>query len=334
MSKYHVYGVGNGLLDMEFSVSNELLEELKIDKGVMTLVDEKQEQEILEKLSHLPCKKSSGGSAANTLVAVSQFGGRGFYSCKVANDHIGHFFLEDLKASGLETNLHPDSLEKGTTGKCLVLVTPDADRTMNTFLGITGELAPKDLVPEAILESDYLYIEGYLVSAPSAYQTALKAKEIAKSSGNVKVAFSLSDPNMVEFFRPNIAQVIEPGLDLIFANETEALKLAQTTNLSDAITYLKGISKSFALTLGARGSLVYHNEELVEIAPVPVKAVDTVGAGDMYAGAFLYGLTQGLTAVQAGNLASIASSRIVTHFGPRLKTEDVQAILDTFEKKK
>ncbi len=331
MSKYHIYGVGNALLDMEFTVSKEVLEELKIDKGVMTLIDAKQEQEILGKLSNLACQKSSGGSAANTLVAVSQFGGKGFYSCKVANDHTGHFFLEGLKASGLDTNLHLESLEEGVTGKCLVFVTPDADRTMNTFLGITGEIAPTDLNPQAILDSEYLYIEGYLVSAPTAKETALKAKEIA-DSGNVKVAFSLSDPNMAEFFREDILKIIGSGIDLLFANEMEVLKLARTDDLQEAIQYLKTLAKNFAITLGSNGSVIYQGDNYLEIAPVKVQAVDTVGAGDMYAAAFLYGITQGMTLTQAGDLASLASSRIVTHFGPRLETSEVQKILKEFSK--
>jgi len=331
MKKYQVYGVGNGLLDMEFSVTLDLLETLKIDKGVMTLVDEKQEKEILNKLSHLPCNKSSGGSAANTLVAFSQFGGQGFYSCKVANDEAGHFFLEDLSASGLHTNLHPENLENGTTGKCLVFVTPDADRSMNTFLGITGDITPKDLVADAILASEYLYLEGYLVSSATGLETLLKAKEIARSA-EVKVAFSLSDPNMVEYFSSGIFAVLESGVDLLFANETEASKLAKSNNLLETISYLKTVSNSFALTLGAKGSLLYHDEALIEIDPVKVKALDTVGAGDMYAGAFLYGLTHGLTCGASGDLASLASSTIVTQYGPRLKIDQVQSILKVFKK--
>ncbi len=329
MVEYQVYGVGNALLDMEFSVPVELLENLKIDKGVMTLINEDQEQELVAKLSQLPSKKSSGGSAANTLVAFSQFGGLGFYSCKVANDESGHFFLKDLKTSGLDTNLQSDTLDNGITGKCLVFVTPDADRTMNTFLGITSEIVPADLLPEAILGSQYLYLEGYLTASATGLDTVLKAKEIAHS-GNVKVAFSLSDPNMVEYFSKSIQKVIEGGLDLIFANEEESFKLAKTNSLTESIAYLQNISRGFALTLGSRGSLVYYDGELIEINPVQVQAIDTVGAGDMYAGAFLYGLTQGMGAQRSGELASKASARIVTHFGPRLSKEDVQSLLIGF----
>jgi len=329
MVKYQVYGVGNALLDMEFSVSVELLENLKIDKGVMTLIDQNQEQEMVTRLSHLPCKKSSGGSAANTLVAFSQFGGSGFYSCKVANDESGHFFLKDLKASGLDTNLDIEKLENGTTGKCLVFVTPDADRTMNSFLGITSEIAPSDLLPEAILGSEYLYLEGYLTASETGLSTLVKAKEIARS-GNIQIAFSLSDPNMVEYFYPAITQVIAGGIDLIFANEEESFKLAKTHSLSESVNYLKSVSRNFALTLGSRGSLVYYDGELIEIEPLQVTAIDTVGAGDMYAGAFLYGLTHGMSAQRSGELASLAAARIVSHYGPRLTKEDVQSLLMDF----
>ncbi len=325
--KYHVYGVGNALVDMEFEVTPEILQALNINKGVMTLVDETRQAEIVSQLNGRLCKQSGGGSAANTMVAISQFGGKGFYSCKVANDEAGTFYLEDLRRCGLDTNLHNGEREVGTTGKCLVMVTPDADRTMNTFLGITGSLSPQELVPEALADADYLYLEGYLVSSPTAKEAAIKAREIAQKQ-RVKVSFSLSDPNMVDFFREDLLKIIGAGVDFIFANETEALKMAQTENLSEAIAHLKTLTRGFAITLGKKGSLIFDGQEMLEISPYPVEAIDTVGAGDMYAGAFLYGITHGMNDAQAGDLASRASSRIVTCFGPRLATEDLQSLLE------
>ncbi|YAI81237.1 MAG: adenosine kinase [cyanobacterium endosymbiont of Rhopalodia sterrenbergii] len=324
--KYHVYGAGNALVDIEFQVSPELLQVLNIDKGVMTLVDEVRQEELIKKLNGQPCKQSSGGSAANTMIAISQLGGNGFYSCKVAADKAGKFYLEDLRQCGLDTNEHNEDGEEGTTGKCLVMVTPDADRTMNTFLGISGNLSEQELVFEAISDSEYLYLEGYLVTSPTAQAAAIKAREIAESSG-VKTTFSLSDPNIVEFFKNGLLNIIGSGLDFIFTNEAEAAKISNTEDCSEMIAYLKTIAKGFAITRGSKGSLVFDGRELIEIAPYSVQAIDTVGAGDMYAGAFLYGITHGMTYGQAGDLASRASSRIVASYGPRLTTEELKSLI-------
>lgn len=326
MSKYHVYGIGNALVDMEFEISPELMQALKIDKGVMTLIDEERQGEILQQLSDFPCKKICGGSAANTAIAISQFGGKCFYSCKVANDETGSFYLEDLLRNGVDTNLQRHPRPAGVTGKCLVLVTPDADRTMNTYLGITASLATDELVPEAIADSEYLYIEGYLVSSTTARAAAISACESAQKAG-VKTALSLSDLNMVKFFKEGLLEIIGSGMDFIFANETEALAMASTDELKVAIEYLKKLTKGFAITLGSRGSLIFDGQEIIEIAPVPVTAIDTVGAGDMYAGAFLYGITHGMSFAEAGKLASLASARLVTQYGPRLDKEETQSLL-------
>jgi len=327
MKKYDVYGIGNALMDMEFSVSVELLQEMKIEKGIMTLMDENQQQEIMTRLGNIPEKKSSGGSAANTMVALSQLGGKAFYSCKVANDQTGDLYLKDLVDCGVEINKNQGELSAGITGKCLVMVTPDADRTMGTFLGITGKLSEAELVPEAIKNSEYLYIEGYLVSSPTAIKAAITAREIAKKAGG-KIAFSLSDLSMVEYFKPGILEIIGEGIDFIFANEIEALKLAETEKIEVAVEHLKTLTSCFAITLGAKGSLIFDGTEIIEIPPVTVKAIDTVGAGDMYAGAFLYGITHGMSYSAAGNLASQAAAKIVTSYGPRLATAELKSLLN------
>lgn len=330
--QYSVYGVGNALVDMEFEVTAEELQDLGIDKGVMTLVDEPRQSFLVEQLNHRLGKQSGGGSAANTLVAIAQLGGKGFYSCKVAQDEAGVFYLEDLRAVGLETNRHNGNAhsdiqsEAGTTGKCLVLVTPDADRTMNTFLGITASLSVEELNSDAIAASEYLYLEGYLVTSPTALEAAIQAKTIAQTAG-VKTTLSLSDPNMVAYFKEGLTQIIGTGLDFIFANESEACGLAQTSHIDEAVTYLKTLATGFAITRGSQGSLIFDGENLLEIPPFPVKAIDTVGAGDIYAGAFLYGITHGLSHLQAGTLASLASSRIVSRYGARLETEELRSLV-------
>ncbi len=323
---YDVYGIGNALVDLEFEVSLATLETLKVEKGVMTLVDELRHGELLVDLRVPPKKKASGGSAANTIVAVSQFGGKSFYSCKVASDEFGAFYLADLLECGVDTNLQHQSREDGITGKCIVFVTPDADRTMNTFLGITANFSTAELVPAALQDSQYLYIEGYLVSSPTGREAAIAARDLARTAGT-RVALSLSDPNMVRFFREGLVEIIGEGLDLLFANETEACEMAGTTDLQAAIADLKQYSHTLAITRGPAGSLICDGEQVFEIAPVPVKAVDTVGAGDMYAGALLYGLTQGWSYPEAGAFASRAAAKVVSQFGPRLPQQAVQTLM-------
>ncbi len=326
MTKYDVYALGNALLDVEFEVSPETLEKLEIDKGVMTLLDRDAQDKIVSNLSEYDKKRSCGGSAANTLIAVSQFGGKAFYSCKVADDEPGKFYTKDLLDCGVATNLDTQVADPGITGKCLVFVTPDADRTMNTFLGISGSFSDAELIPEAIENAEYTYIEGYLVSGESSKQAAIEAKRIAQAAGK-KVAFTLADFNMVKFFKSGLLEIIGSGIDFLFANQSEALLMADTEDFDVAVGYFKTISKGFAITRGAAGSVIFDGKKLIEIEPFPVKAIDTVGAGDMYAGAFLYGITNGMSYEEAGRLASKASSKIVTSLGARLKTEDVQALL-------
>ncbi|MGL5835697.1 MAG: adenosine kinase [Waterburya sp.] len=327
MTKYDVYALGNALLDIEFAVSPEVLQNLSIEKGVMTLLDQDSQDKIVSNLANYDQKRSCGGSAANTLIAISQFGGKAFYSCKVADDEPGKFYTQDLIDCGVTTNLESHEAEPGVTGKCLVFVTPDADRTMNTFLGISGEFSDTELVPEAIENAEYTYIEDYLVTGENSKKAAIKARETAQAAGN-KVAFTLADLNMVKFFKSGLLEIIGSGVDLLFANEGEALLMAETEDFDQAIEYLKTLSKRFAVTRGASGSVVFDGEQLIQIEPFPVKAIDTVGAGDMYAGAFLYGITNGMNYAEAGRLASLASSRIVTTLGARMKTPEVQNLLN------
>jgi sugar/nucleoside kinase (ribokinase family) len=292
----------------------------------MTLLDQDSQDKIVSHLAEYDQKRSCGGSAANTLIAISQFGGKAFYSCKVADDEPGKFYTQDLLDCGVATNLENHVPEVGVTGKCLVFVTPDADRTMNTFLGISGNFSDVELVPQVIQNATYTYIEGYLVSGENSKQAAIKAKEIAQAAGN-KTAFTLADLNMVKFFKPGLLEIIGSGVDFLFANEGEALLMAETQDFDVAVDYLKTLAKEFAITRGAKGSVIFDGEKLIEIAPFPVKAIDTVGAGDMYAGALLYGITNGMNLSEAGRLASLASAKIVTSLGARLKTPEVKALL-------
>ena len=324
MSKYDVYGLGNALVDMEFEISDQFLQDNAIDKGVMTLVDENQQHLLIEQLDVFEGNKASGGSAANTLIAVSAMGGSAYYSCKVADDDLGHFYLDDLKTAGVDCNM--DGKHKGgITGKCLVMVTPDAERTMHTFLGISSELSPYEVNEDAIKNASFCYLEGYLTTSETGKAANIAARKIAEEN-NIKTSLTFSDPFVAEHFRDGFTETIGDGIDLLFCNEVEALSYTQKGSIDEAIEVIKTFSKTFAITLGADGAAVYDGSNLIKIDAHPVKAVDTNGAGDLFAGAFMYGLTHGMTFEQAGNLASKASSQIVSQFGPRLRLEQYQAL--------
>jgi len=329
MNKYDVYALGNALVDIEYHSTPKKLVELGIDKGVMTLIDEQRQNSLIAQLGESHESMACGGSAANTIIALAQMGAKTHFDCRVSNDLTGQVFARDLHDSGVNSNLDFKPLPNGHTGKCLVFVTPDADRTMNTFLGVSGELDVSDIDREAIRQSEYVYIEGYLASADNTRDAAVEVRRVAEKLG-VKTSLTLSDPNMVKFFRDSLQAMIGERVDLLFANEDEAMELASTDNLEDAVELFKKISHNFAITRGKEGALLFDGLGLIEVKPKQVEAVDTLGAGDMFAGAFLYGLTRGMSFHQAGELASAASAKIVTQFGPRLRAEQTQAILQTF----
>ena len=328
MSQYHIYGIGAALVDTEIAVNDEELKTFGIDKGVMTLVDESRQHELIEKLSdHLVAsKRASGGSAANTIIAASYFGADTFYSCKVADDENGHFYINDMKSANVAM---PNVVaSQGITGKCLVMITPDAERTMNTFLGISETVSSDELDHDAIKNSAYVYLEGYLVSSDTGRAAAIECRKIAEAN-NVKTALSLSDPAMVQFFHDGLSEMIGDKVDLLFCNLDEALAYTKTEDIDTAVVSLKSIADEFVITLGSNGALVYDGHNTIKIAACKTEAIDTNGAGDMFAGAFLYALTQGHNHTFAGNLASLAASTVVGQFGPRLKPDQHQTILDS-----
>lgn len=327
MAKYDVYGLGNALVDYEFSVNDEDLNRLEVDKGLMTLVDEERQHQILEGLHKETPNRACGGSAANTMIAISQLGGNSFYSCKVASDETGDFYYKDLKANGVSTSLDEVARKDGVTGKCFVLVTPDAERSMNTFLGITESFSEEEIIPEAIKESKYIYMEGYLVTSPTGRAAAVKARKIAQEFG-VKTALTFSDPNMVQFFKDGLKEMIGEKVDLLFCNESEALTYAETEDLSLAVEAIKKVANSFVITLGAKGALVFDGNQELVVEGFEAKAVDTNGAGDIFAGSFLYGLTNGHSFADSAKLANYAASLLVTKYGPRLDGSYLQQLQD------
>lgn len=324
--KYDVYGIGNALVDLEFKVSDKFLYDHKVQKGLMTLVDEDTQFRLIGAIEHDDLNRKSGGSAANSIIAVSQFGGKSFYSCKVANDEYGDFYLKDMNDAGVDTNLDGAVREDGVTGKCLVMITSDADRTMNTFLGATTNLSTREIVEASIKDSQYLYLEGYLTTSETGVEAMKAGKKIAEDN-DVKTAITLSDPSIVQFFKEKFVEVIGASVDLLFCNEDEAMAFTGKDNLSDAREALKSEAKRFAITLGSNGAMIWDGDTFIDIEPYAVKAVDTNGAGDMFAGAFLYGITNGMTYASAGKLASLASSKVVSQYGPRMKWHEVQAML-------
>ena len=325
--KYHVYAVGNALVDKEFEVTDEFLRDNNIEKGMMSLLDEDTHITLLNTLKEQfgLKKRAGGGSAANSIVAISQFGGKTFYACKVAKDEQGDFYKKNLHEAGVTTFL--DKVQcSGNTGKCMVMVTPDAERTMNTFLGITADFSEDELHLDELKQSEYLYIEGYLVTSDVSRKAAIKARKIA-AEHNVKTAMTFSDPSMVTYFSEGIEEIFGEGVDILFCNEEEALTFTATKNLDDAIASLSPKVGKLVITLGEKGASIVENGITTHVEAQKTDAIDTNGAGDMFAGAFLYGITHGLSNKQAGHLANMAAAKVVATFGARLEKEVHQELL-------
>lgn len=325
--KYDVYGIGNALVDIVTEVEDDFFTKNGIEKGLMTLVDEERQVQLISAIHLDSSSMQCGGSAANTVIAVSQFGGKSFYSCRVAHDDMGAFYLKDMKDNGVDTNLSFEQAPFGITGKCLVMTTPDTERTMNTFLGITADFSVEEINEGALKDSSYLYIEGYLITSENGREAMRTAKKMAEENG-VKTALTFSDPSMVKYFRKEMEEVIGASVDLLFCNEEEAMLYTATDSIAEAREALKKVAKRFAITQGANGAIIFDGDTFIDIEPYPVKAIDANGAGDMFAGAFLYGIVHGHSYAEAGKLASLASSKVVAKFGPRLEWPQVKGILN------
>jgi len=309
-----VYGLGNALVDLQVRVDDEFLAQQGLAKGHMTLVDTARQADVLAALRDRPHARSSGGSAANTMVGVSEFGGRAAFCGKVGQDALGKFYRDDLLKVGVRFD---GGSSAEPTGTSLVLITPDAQRTMLTSLGASSLLESADVSSASLQECKYLYVEGYLLSGEPTRGAALRAIEQAKAAG-AKIALSVSDPFVVSSAGQLLWDLIEGPVDLVFCNEMEAAALVGTEDMVECARALHAHAERVALTLGAKGSLLMHDGVLHPVEGVPVEAVDTTGAGDMYAAGILYGLTNGLSWPQAGRLASHAAARVVSTLGARL----------------
>ena len=326
MKKFDIYGLGAALVDTELEVSDQDLLSMGVEKGLMTLVDEARQEELLKALEDrmMQSKRASGGSAGNTIIAANYFGSKTFFSGRVANDDNGHFYLKDMELAGVKTV--SASEEPGVTGKCLILITPDAERSMNTFLGASEKFSTQELDFEAIGDSSYLYIESYLVTSESGKDAAIKARQHAQSH-STKVALSFSDPGIVQHFKTGIDNMIGERIDLIFCNKDEALAYTGADSVEQAIEQIHQVADEVVVTLGAEGALLSHNDSLIKIEGTAVEAVDTNGAGDMFAGAYLYGISVNLPREACGELASRAAAKVVSQFGPRLNPDQYQDLI-------
>ncbi len=299
-SKFDVYGVGNALVDVQVRVDEEFITHLALKKGHMELVDAGRQAQVLAALTRHPVNRCSGGSAANTMVGVAELGGRAAYCGKVGEDDLGRFYRDDLDAVGVRFGA---ATAAEPTGTSLVLITPDAQRTMLTSLGASSLLDAHDVQAAALDESTR--------------RAALAAIEAAKERG-VRVALTVSDPFVVAQSADLLWKLIEGPVDLLFCNELEASALVGTDDMVECARTLHRRATNVALTLGAKGSLLMHEGTLHPVEGVPVEPVDTTGAGDMYAAGILYGLTHGLSWPEAGRLASHAAARVVSTLGARL----------------
>ena len=272
--------------------------------------------------------QASGGSAANTTVAFSALGGTAFYGCRVGNDDLGSIYLNGLNEAGIKTAAQ--SISEGVTGTCMVLISPDSERTMHTYLGITAELTAEQIDFEPLKAAKWLYIEGYLSTSDTARVAVKQARELAKAHG-VKIALSLSDPAMVQYARQGLEELLDDGVDLLFCNEQEALMFSNTETLDAAIEVLKSKNQHIVITQGANGAVIIDPEQQFHVAGREVHAVDTNGAGDAFAGAFLYAINAGLTLKAAAQLAILISSEVVAQFGPRLAVENYAKLFEQFK---
>ena len=313
--EYNVYGVGNALVDIQAQIPDEVLNRLGFAKGLMTLVDSDTQTKVLDALNGVTVTRCAGGSAANTIMGIADFGGKAAYVGKVGIDEIGEFFLKDMRQMGVTIEVSPGEAGSGT---CVILITPDAQRTMLTHLGVSATIGPEDIDEEEIKKAEYLYVEGYLFAGTTTKQAALKAIQIAKAHG-VKVAFTVSDPFLIHNYRNEFWELIKGPVDLLFCNLEEARALTTFDDPIECAREIHNHAENVALTLGPNGSILMHNGEVIPIEGVEAEAIDTTGAGDMYAAGILYGITNGLTWKQAGHLASHAAASIVEQLGARLQ---------------
>ena len=309
-----VVGIGNALVDVLSQADETLLAREGLVKGTMHLIDEARAHALYAAMG--PGVEMSGGSAANTVVGVASFGGRAHYVGKVRDDQLGEVFGHDLRATGVGYDTR-HATSGPPTGRCLILVTPDAQRTMGTFLGASVRLGPDDIDKDLITRGRILYLEGYLFDPPAAQEAFRVAASIAHAAGR-KVSLTLSDPFCVDRHREAFLDLVEHHVDILFANEAEICALYQVRDFDAALGRVRGHCEVAALTRSAKGSVLVGNGRMHVVCAAPVEAVvDTTGAGDLYAAGVIYGLSQGFDLPTCGRLGSLAAAEVIAHVGAR-----------------
>ena len=330
MTTYDLYAIGNALVDSEYEVSDEQLQAMGVEKRHMTLIDAERRALLQSQVKDKHSRSTGGGSAGNTVVALAQLGGRAFYSCRVADDELGDFYRKDLASNGVDSNLaHGPLSSQGQTGTCMVMVTPDAESSMSTFLGTTADLDHSALNADALAKSKVYYMEGYLAASPTGLDAAIRGRAIARQAG-VKLATTLSDMSMINFCRPGLEAMVGNaemgGLDFLFCNEEEAQVWCGSQDLAAVCQQISQLATTVCLTRSAKGCVVIEGARRTEVPAAAVTAVDTNGAGDMFAGSFLYAVTQGRSHADAAWLANQAAGAVVAQYGNRLAQQQVAAI--------
>jgi len=309
-----VIGVGNALVDVLSHESDQFLHRHGLVKGSMHLIDEGRAHQLYSTMG--PGIEVSGGSAANTVVGVASLGGRAHYVGKVRNDELGEVFAHDLRSTGVGYDTRP-ATSGLPTGRCLILVTPGAQRTMNTFLGASVCLSPVDIDEQLIARGRIVYLEGYLFDPPNAQEAFRKAARLAHAAGR-KVSLTLSDPFCVDRHREAFRDLVEHHVDILLANEAEICALYRVRDFDAALQRVRGLCEVAALTRGPRGSVIVRGDEVRVIDAQPPDAlVDTTGAGDLYAAGLLFGLSRGLDLASCGRLGSLAAAEVISHVGAR-----------------
>ena len=314
---YQLTGIGNAIVDVIAKAGDDFLRDYDIVKGAMSLIDEKRADGLYDALG--VAHQVSGGSVANSMAGFASFGGKGAYMGKVADDELGEVFAHDLRNAGIHFVTQP--LKGGAgTARCMIVVTPDAQRSMSTYLGACTEFTEIDVDTDLIANSDAIYLEGYLFDKDAAKKAYLKATGHARKSGT-KVALTLSDSFCVERHRDDFLKLITDETDILFANENEILTLYQTKSFDDAVKAVRGKCEVAIITRSEKGSVIITADSTYEVNPHTVDTVmDTTGAGDLYAAGFLYGYTHGQHLAMCGSLGSLAAAEVIGHVGARPET--------------
>ena len=316
MTRLDVVTIGNALVDVLSYEDDDFVARVGVERGATTMVDATRSEEIYREMG--PATEVSGGSAANTAAGVASFGGSAAFVGRVADDAFGKIFAHDLRSAGV-TFESPFSGNDLPTGRCLVIVTPDAQRTMCTYLGTASALDAQYIAPDIVGNALVTYLEGYLWDQPEAKAAIRKAAELAHRGGQ-RVALTLSDPFCVERHRGEFTELIDGNVDILFANEQEILSLYQVDSFDEALAHVRGACEVAALTRGSRGSVIVAGDDVQVIEAHPTQVVDTTGAGDLYAAGFLYGFTQQRPLEMCGRLASLAAAEVISHLGARPET--------------